>query len=220
MHAFNRGNRKMAIVLDEADRWRLAKIFRFFNDENFAQNVLRGISEEKHFMSVSDTDIKRKPIVKILSYCIRENHFHLLLKEIIEGGITKFMRKLGIGFTNYHNIKYKQVGRLFQGSYKGRRADDEGYLQYLDIYIQVLNPFEEYPGGVQKALKEFDKAFEFAIQNPFCSLGEIFGKRNLGIVEKDDLLVRGSLSEYKAACYEALVVHSSHELYGHALIDG
>lgn len=224
MHVYNRGNRKMPIVRSEADKWRFLKVLRYLNDQNSTFNVFRELDKiiksgsQRLFGWPKDWPAQ-KPLVKVLSYCLKENHFHLLLKEITEGGISKFMKKLGDSFTRYINIKYDEVGRVFQGAYKGRRADDEKCLQYLDIYIQVLNPFEIHPGGAQKALKEFDKAFDSAIEYPFCSLGEAFGRRKLSIIDRDALQMRGNLQDYKAACYEALVLHSSHELFKESLID-
>jgi len=154
--------------------------------------------------------------VKILSYCLKNNHFHLLLKEITPGGISKFMKKLDDGFTGYSNFKYGETGKVFQGSYKGKTVmQDVRILQYLDAYIQVFNPFEDYFGGIKKALKEFDKAFEFALNNPFCSLGESFGKRNLGIVDRDILKeMFPNLEVYKEFTYDALLVRNIREILG------
>ena len=112
----------------------------------------------------------RKPIVKILCFTLRDNHFHILAKEIKEGGITLFMRRLGTGMTNYFNIKYQESGRLFQGAYKARVVTNDNYLKHLSVYIQVKNLFEIYPGGFEKALKEFDKAFQWASEYKFSSL--------------------------------------------------
>ena len=154
---------------------------------------------------------KHKPLVKILSYCLKNNHYHLLLKEIKDGGIGKFMQKLSIGFTNFSNIKHGNVGTIFQGPYKDKTIKgDMRNLDYVDCYIQVFNPFEDYPGGLGQAIKEFDKAFEVALENPFCSLGENFGRRNLGIIDRDVLGVNLSpdLNAYKEVAREGIVIRN------------
>lgn len=218
LHVYNRGNRKMPITYDENDKWRFLKILRYFNDESSIPNLLREIESLiqtggcSHFQWPKSWPAN-KPLVKILAYCLMPNHFHLLLKEIIKGGVSKFMKKLGDGFTNYLNIKHGQTGRIFQGAYKSRTIKDLNYLQYLDAYIQVFNPFELYPGGIEKALKEFDKAFEFAIGYPFSSLGESFEKRNLGIVERKDLgEMFPNLKIYKEFSRDALLVRNIREI--------
>jgi len=162
----------------------------------------------------------RKPLVKILTYCLMPNHFHLLLKEIIEGGISQFMKRFGDGLTNYINIKYQETGKLFQGSYKARTIREDIALSYTDSYIQVFNPFELYPGGTKKALEEFDKAFEFAMNYSFCSLGESFGKHKLGIIDRDVLKEKFSdLAAYKEFVYEALKVHNARKILGDLAIE-
>lgn len=97
------------------------------------------------------------------------------------------MKRIGTGMGTYFNTKYDEVGRLFQGPYKSKVVEEEIYLQYLSVYIQVKNVFELYPGGYEKAIKEFDKAYEWAIQYPYCSLADYAGNRNSPIVDKDIL---------------------------------
>lgn len=98
-----------------------------------------------------------------------------------------FMRKIGTGMTNYSNTKYHETGRLFQGAYKARTVNSDTYLRYLSVYVQVKNTFELYPGGLAKAVREFDNAFDFAVDYPFCSLADYAGDRESPIIDKDIL---------------------------------
>ena len=231
VHVFNRGNRKAIIFRDINDWWRFLKILYFFNDEYSPSNLTRHFQQDKGMIEVRPRSFQRgkfkwpkrpkdwplrKPLVKILAYCLKDNHFHLLLQEIIAGGISKFMKKLGDGFTGYSNLKYDEVGRVFQGAYKGKTiTKDIKNLHYLDAYIQVFNAFEDYPGGIEKSLQEFDKAFEFAMNNPFSSLGECFGRRNLGIIDRDILKdTYPNLEAYKEFARDALLVRNAREILG------
>jgi len=163
VHVFNRGHRKMPIVREISDKWRFLKMLYYFNDENAIDNWDREL--QKYNISLFGRPKhwpNQKPLVIILAYCLMENHYHLLLKEIQKNGISRFMRKLGTGMTNYFNTKYKEVGTLFQGSYKARRVDKDMYLRDLSVYIQVKNPFELYPRGLQKAIEEFEPLSEIS----------------------------------------------------------
>ncbi len=194
VHIYNRGNRKQPIVRDQKDRWHFLEMLYYFNNEISVFNPFQILKKKRLKSDFNRSDqqffwpkewIARKPIVKILVFSLMENHFHLLLKEIREGGITMFMRKLGTGMTNYSNKKYQEVGRLFQGAYKAKRVDKDDYLSYVSVYIQVKNIFELYPGGFQRALQEFDKAFAWAKRYAYCSLGDYAGVRNSPIIDKD-----------------------------------
>jgi len=231
IHIYNRGNRKMPIVYDEADRWRFTKSLRFLNEELGVEALFKKLNTfpkaafGKRAKRVFDFRFPiswpdHKPVVKILCFFLAPNHFHLLLKEIQKGGITKFMEKIGTGFTNYINLRYKETGRLFQGPYKGRTVNRMQYLQYLNVYIQVLNPFEVYPGGLKKAVEEFDKAFEFAVNYQFGSLPDFLGKRNLGIIEKD--IFEGmfpDVKSYKEFAYDCLIGKNLRKILGKLIID-
>ena len=185
VHIYNRGSRAMPIVCDAKDRWRFLQALYYFNS-GLSLNLrdLRKLNFRKVF-DWPESWPKRQPIVMILAFVLMENHFHLLLKEIQKGGIAMFMQKFGTGMANYFNAKYKETGSLFQGSYKAKLIDEDAYLKYLSVYIQVKNTFEMYPGGIEKAKKEFDKAYEFAINYPYCSLADYAGKRNSPIIDKE-----------------------------------
>lgn len=194
VHVYNRGNRKQPIVRDQRDKWHFLELLFYFNNKlsitNFSHYLHRlepsSNQPEKPF-TWSEEWLPRKPIVKILAFSLLENHFHLLLKEIQKDGISLFMKKLDTGLASYFNAKYQEVGSLFQGSYKARRIDRDLYLKYLSVYIQVKNPFETYPGGFQKAIQDFDKAYAWAVKNSYSSLGDYAGVRNSPIIDRDIL---------------------------------
>lgn len=198
-HIYNRGNRKDEIVRDTADKWRFMQALRFFNDSHSSAHILRQISlsapgadklqkAESVFETGWPTDwLEKDPLVKILCYSLPSNHFHLFLKEIREGGISKFMHKLGMGYANFFNLKYHEVGSIFQGPYKAKLVNEETYLKYLAVYIQVINVLELYPGGFEAALENFNEAMKFLDEYQFSSHLDYAGLRNSLIIDKDIL---------------------------------
>ena len=209
-HVYNRGNRKQSIVRDQKDKWHFLEILYYFNDEFMAINPFRNLHRLRLDLNTSFNRPldwpERKPLVKIIAFSLLENHFHLLLEEIKEGGVTKFMRRLGTGMASYFNAKYQEVGSLFQVSYRVKIIDEEIYFKYLSVYIQVKNVFEMYPGGLKGAIEDFDKAYEWAIQYSYCSLADYAGKRNSPLIDKD---VLGELfsrpEEYKEFAKQCLI---------------
>jgi len=181
VHVYNRGNRKQEIVRDDKDRWHFLQMLYYFNSDVSVDNPFRTLKE----LLKSDFNTRlvwpnswpvKNNLVNIIAFCLRDNHFHLILEEIQEGGVTKFMRKFGTSMTNYFNTKYKENGRLFQGAYKARLVDRDNYLKYLSVYVEVKNVLEKYPGGVEGALRNFDDAFEYASRHAYSSLGSRVSK--------------------------------------------
>ena len=44
-----------------------------------------------------------KKIVDIVSYCLMPNHFHILVKQIKDGGVQEFIRKFILSYIKYGN---------------------------------------------------------------------------------------------------------------------
>ena len=177
VHVFNRGNRKQEIVRDDKDRARFVQMLYYFNDEYAPLNLWKSDFHSRFERATEWPE--RNPLVKIHSFVLMNNHYHLILEETKEGGVTKFMRKFGTGMTNRFNTKYKETGRLFQGAYKARRVDKDNYLQYLLVYVHIKNVFELYSGGLKNALANFDDAYEFASRYPYSSLGAYFSNDHI-----------------------------------------
>jgi len=199
VHVYNRGNRRQEIVRDSKDKWHFLDILYYFNSDftsggRPSRNIQK-IQVERTVLSKTGRNPfvwplnwpERNSLVKIMAFSLLENHFHLFLKEIKKKGISIFMKRIGTGMGTYFNVKYHEVGRLFQGPYKSKVIVEEAYFKYLSVYIQVKNVFELYPGKYENAVREFDKAYEWAIKYPYCSLADYAGKRNSPIIEKDVL---------------------------------
>ena len=190
VHVYVRGHRKENIVRDARDRWHFLQTIYYFNNIDSMANPFRELREllKLNFnkrLAWPSTWPPQQPIVKILAFSLVENHYHLQLKEEKEGGVTTFMRRVNTSIAKYFNTKYKEEGRLFQGSFGARKVRNDEDLAYLSVYIQVKNILELYPGGLKNAIKKFDAAYAWASEYPFCSL-ENYAKREASpIVDKD-----------------------------------
>lgn len=170
VHALKRGARGLPITKDRAEQRRFARLLFYMNDHYSDDDW----EKETHSLGMFGRPghwPERRPLVKILAWTLMPNHFHLLLKEIEDGGISKFMQKLGNSMSTYANLKHKEKGSLFQGPYKSRTIKNDAYLRYVASYIMVKNVFELYPGGLQKAAADFELAWRWGSQAyPFSSL--------------------------------------------------
>ncbi len=131
-HVYNRGVEKRLIFLDKSDRDRFLRLLYLANGTKPV--IYRDVPRR----SLSDLDMGEK-LVAIGAYCLMPNHFHLLLKEISDGGISLFMAKLTTSYAKYFNKKYKRVGPLFQSRFKAGHLMRDEHLKYLYAYIH-LNP--------------------------------------------------------------------------------
>lgn len=199
VHVYTRGNRKQDIVREKGDWWHFLKMLFYLNSELPVANSSRviqnlpgvnfgtNLANSQDFFEWPLFLPQRKPLVKIITFVLMKNHFHLLLKEIRKDGISLFMQKLCTSLAMHFNKRHGEVGRLFQSSYHAKRIDSDDYLSYLSLYIQLKNTLQRYPGGFAFAPEHFEKAFRWAIDDPFTSLGDYAGERSSPIIDKDIL---------------------------------
>ena len=80
-------------------------------------------------------------VVSVGAYSVMPNHFHILIKQELDNGVSIFMQKLGTAYVTYYNKKYKRTGSLFERKFKSKYAGVDSYLKYLFSYIH-LNPLK------------------------------------------------------------------------------
>jgi len=150
-HVYNRGVEKRKIFLDDSDYLRFLKSLNYFNQEEPIFSLFWNDVKQKNLGvgSLKSLKSKSRKLVDIVAYCLNPNHFHLLLKQKIDGGISEFMKRLGIGYTSYFNHKYQRTGVLFQGRTKSIHVNSNEYLLYLSAYINENNFIHGYSKNSQ-----------------------------------------------------------------------
>jgi len=189
LHVVKRGARGMNITGDVHDQRRFLRLLYFMNDLFFNEDWEEQV-EGRDFGYRPEHWPQRKPLTSVLAYTLMPNHFHLVLKETRERGISRFMQKIGQSMTEHFNLKYDQHGSIFQGSYRSRTIGDDIYFRYVTAYVAVKNTFELYPrGGLRSAQRDFEKAWKWGIAYQFSSL------RSYLAPESDPLLDPEAISE-------------------------
>jgi len=133
-HIYNRGVDKRLVFSERQDYLKFLRGLEDFNNkshyEERAGMVRRGgLKELSSFLN------EQEKIVEITCYCLNPNHFHLVLKQLIDRGITMMLHRLSTSYTNYFNDKYQRSGSLFQGPFKAVRVDTDQYLFWLSGYV-------------------------------------------------------------------------------------
>lgn len=175
-HVYNRGVEKRKIFLDANDHKRFQRLLFVANsDQPVVFKLIQGLTLD---------EIKRGPqIVAIGAYVLMDNHFHLLVRETKENGISEFLQKITTGYTMYFNKKNNRVGSLFQGTFKAEHVDNDEYLKYLYAYIH-LNPVKLIePGWKEKGIHDLTKAKKYLEEYRYSSYEDYaVEKRNESVV--------------------------------------
>ncbi|MBI3485410.1 transposase [Candidatus Daviesbacteria bacterium] len=167
-HIYNRGSEKRPIFGSRRDYQRFLKTIRYYQLEGPKPKL----SNFTRFHTFKP-DLSKK-IVEVLAFCLMPNHFHFLIKQIKDGGITEFISKLSNSYTKYYNTKYSRIGPLFQGEFKSVIVEDDEQLVHLSRYIH-LNPISSL---LVKNLNQYE----------WSSFKEYLDNVSEGICNKHDVL--------------------------------
>lgn len=120
--------------------------------------MLRGIDKRLIFMDDEDKKKFMKGLVKakelsgfkLYGYCLMDNHIHLLIGESEELGTS--VKRITVGYVQWHNNKYGRTGHLFSNRYLSEPVESENYLFTALRYIHqnpvkagMVKQVEEYP---------------------------------------------------------------------------
>ncbi|OGL65606.1 hypothetical protein A3B21_03010 [Candidatus Uhrbacteria bacterium RIFCSPLOWO2_01_FULL_47_24] len=179
-HVYNRGVDKREIFLDQNDYLRFYKSLFLFNDANYFAMSGKNV-ESVQGLALSN----RQPLVNIASFCLMPNHYHFLLEQICDNGITSFMHSLSTSYTQYFNLKNDRTGRLFEGPFKAVLVKRDAQLEHLPRYIH-LNPLDLTDVNWREGKGEdWAKAEKLLEEYPWSSHNVYLGKpQQLPVVEK------------------------------------
>lgn len=199
-HVYNRGSEKRQIFDTKKDFQHFIKAIKYYQLEGPKPKFSRFSS-----ISLFKPELSKK-IVDIIAYCLMPNHFHFLVRQTKDGGITEFISKLTNSYTRFYNTKYNRIGPLFQGEFKAVLVEYDEQLLHLSRYIH-LNPLVAY---LIKDLTDYE----------WSSYNEYVNNKKEGICSKQEILAFfNSPKEYKQFISDQADYALQTALYKHKLID-
>lgn len=209
-HVFNRGVEKRPTFTDKKEYERAIKSISYYRFNNLTLSLAEALKleKEKRNLFFLELNEKGKELVEIICYCLMPNHFHLLLRQLENDGIKKFLSNFSNSYTRYFNTKKSRVGPLFQGIFKSVRIEDNDQLIYVSRYIHI-NPVTSFVIE-ENSLEKY----------PWSSIGEYLGLKTEGICHKDVILeLFDSLEKYKEYLYDQIDYLKKLESVSHLLFE-
>lgn len=181
-HVFNRGVEKRDIFLN---KWDYSRFFKTLTYYQFSEAKPRFSRFNPEFYTIPDN---AKKLIDIISYCLMPNHFHLLVKQIEDNGVSKYVGQVSNSYTKYFNAKNERVGPLFQGNFKAVLIENDEQFLHVSRYIH-LNP---YVAGLAKTIEDYEHS----------SLGDYLGLEDRQFVKKDYIFDLMKKDDYKTFIWD------------------
>lgn len=174
-HLFNRGVERRPVFTNRREFFRAMELVNFYRFDKpslrYSKYLALNDEQRQNFL----VSLKEKS-VEIASFCLMNNHFHFLVKQIRDNGISKFMANFMNSYTKYFNTKYQRVGPLFQGAFKAVHIESDEQLLHLSRYIH-LNPVTSFKIK-PKELKDYQ----------WSSYPSYIGDSDVNFVDKDIII--------------------------------
>ncbi len=164
-HVYNRGvDKRIVFTNTEEYAYFIHLLFalnNFDNDANIRRRFVGGNNKRTYSNEGGPISLISKRLVDVMAFALMPNHYHLILKQNVDGGISKFMQKLGTGYTMFFNVQHERSGVLFQGKYKSVHVNNNRQLLYLPHYIH-LNPIQEKKFSSQKEKVNYLESYKWS----------------------------------------------------------
>ncbi|MBI3954557.1 transposase [Candidatus Collierbacteria bacterium] len=191
-HVYNRGVGRVPIFTDRREFARgveTLKFYRYSNKNLRLSKFLELSNEEKarELTSISKIDNK---LVELIAYSLMPNHFHLLIKQLQDNGISRFLSNFTNSYTKYFNTRHGRIGPLVQGIFKASLIETNEQFIHVSRYIHI-NPV------VSLVVKEKDlESYEWSSLRSYLGLEE-------GFVDKESVISNfPSEYQYKQFIYD------------------
>jgi len=202
-HVLNHSIEGRKLFLDSQDYARFVHNLYEFNDTRPADNLHRLFDPRMKDLRGLSFSRAREKLVEIHGWCLMKDHYHLLISELIEGGLVRFMTKINVGYAKYYNERYSRRGHLFQGKTKKILVRNEAHFLYILHYVH-LNPLDYLAGAAKwrerdkDSIKNAKGALKYLDGYRWSSYLDYCGKKNFpSIITKD--LFGDAIGDYEDA---------------------
>jgi len=160
-HIYNQGVDKRLIFKDSDDLNRFVQSMIEFNTLEPIGSIYENSFVKDKFTLLGRGTSK---LVSFINFCLNPNHFHFSLRQESDGGIQKFMQRLGSGYPKYFNNKYHRKGTLYQGGFKAKHINTNEYLLHLGAYINMndrVHKIDSLGRGTSKLIGSWTSLSEY-----------------------------------------------------------
>jgi len=142
-HIFTRSIVEFKIFNNDSDFERMGQLIKYYQIDNeirYSDFINLKIVNREGFHNTFDLVKQDKDkLVQIIAYCLMPTHIHLVLKQLTQNGISRYMKDILNSYTRYFNTQHKRKGPLWESRFKSVLVENDEQLQHLIRYLH-LNP--------------------------------------------------------------------------------
>lgn len=138
-HIFNKSISNYGIFKDLNNCRQFINTFGYYNNTVVGRSFSKFLLKNKDFTAENILIPGENTYVKCIAYCIMPDHYHFLLKILIDSSFSLFISKVENSFSRFFNVKFSRKGPLWQSEFKSVKIRTNEQLLHISRYIH-LNP--------------------------------------------------------------------------------
>jgi len=192
-HVFNRGIAKGTTFLTDSEYRRALATLAYYcySERQYSLSRLFRFDHKKR-REIMDSMTGTSKSIQVISYCLMPNHFHLLLRQNVDDGISNYLSNFQNSYTRFYNTIHRRDGSLFLNQFKAVEIETEEQLTHVSRYIH-LNP---YTASIVRSLDNLGGY-------PWSSLNTYLEKTDDDFIENEVVMsLFSSLGSYKEFVFD------------------
>ncbi len=208
-HVYNRGINKQPTFTTKKEYQRAILAIEFYRVSSPPIRLSKFLElEQDKQKEITKITNQAEKLVDIICFCLMPNHFHFLLKQKMEDGISKFIGNFQNSYTRYHNTRNERDGSLFLDQFKAKRIETDEQFIHVSRYIH-LNPYTNF---IVRTVGELEKY-------PWSSFSNYL-TGNDGFLEPNLVLdMFGSREKYKHFVFDQADYQRKLKLIEHLILE-
>ncbi|MEN9327868.1 MAG: hypothetical protein RI947_676 [Candidatus Parcubacteria bacterium] len=151
-HIYNRSVDKKILFGTRLGCYRFIEALKYYRSTKFNVSLSRFYRLDEYRRKEIEEIVKDHAYhtVQVLAYALMPTHFHLLLKDLHENGISQYISKVTNAFTRYYNITHHRTGSVFESRFKATCMRTDEQLIHTSRYIHL----NCYSGNIIQTIDE------------------------------------------------------------------
>ncbi|MBU1200198.1 transposase [Patescibacteria group bacterium] len=162
-HVFNKGIDQRSTFDDKSDYKRMVETLGFYRFMEPGIRLSRYFEYEEKMKNEYLENLESEDLlVDVLVYELMPNHFHLIIRQLVDGGLSLYMSRAINSYTRYFNVRHERKGGLFTGNFKAVRIGSAEQMKHVSRYVhlnlytaKIVNNFRALAGYEWSSLPEY-----------------------------------------------------------------
>ncbi|MDO8511987.1 MAG: transposase [bacterium] len=210
-HVMNKSIAGFRIFQKEGDFFHMKNLIRYYTYAGVRQKYSQFLRDVKIHKENIEEEISRvladkDKSIQVICYGLMPTHFHLVVKQLKEHGIEKYLSDVSNAYARYFNTKIERKGPLWVGRFQSVNVSNDNHFLHLTRYIH-LNPVSA--GLVKKASDwPYSSFLEYvksdSVKFPVCDYSGLmpFSGKQYEKFTNDQANYQKELAQIKALCLE------------------